>query len=44
MSNIVGDKLLEKCAVNSATILTDDGFIDLENLQNDFPLKLQKIY
>lgn len=38
MSNIVGDKSTGKCAVNSATILTDDGFIDLENLQNDFPL------
>lgn len=38
MSNIVGDKSAGKCAVNSATILTDDGFIDLENLQNDFPL------
>lgn len=36
MSNIVGDKSSGKCTVKSATILTDEGFIDLEDLHKSF--------
>lgn len=38
MSNIVGDKSAGKCIVNSAMILTPQGFVDLEQLQSKYPL------
>lgn len=37
MSNIVGDKSSGKCAVNSAMVLTAEGFIDLEEMHKPFP-------
>ena len=38
MSNIVGDKSAGKCIVNSAMILTPDGFVDLQNLEPKHPM------
>lgn len=37
MSNVVGDKSTGKCAVKSAIVLTNEGFVDLEEMYQSFP-------
>lgn len=37
MSNVVGDRSTGKCAVKSATVLTNEGFVDLEDLHKHLP-------